>query len=236
VDETMAAQFWRDADPVGRRLQVKGKWLQVVGVARAARYRNLLETPQPFFYVPLRQNFSAVAALQIRMPQSPAAVAPSLVRAIHALDANIAPGELITMREQVDRTTASQRIAVTILTVFGSLALMLAAVGLYGVMAATVSQNTRELALRMALGAGPIDLLRLVMVRGVALTIGGVALGFVAAFELTRLMGYLLYQVSPRDPLSFASAVVVIVVAALTACLVPARRATRTDPIVALRG
>ena len=88
----------------------------------------------------------------------------------------------------------------------------------------------------MALGAGPIDLLRLVMVRGVALTIGGVALGFVAAFELTRLMGYLLYQVSPRDPMSFASAFVVIVVAALTACLVPAWRATRTDPIVALRG
>ncbi len=197
VDETMAAQFWRDADPVGRRLQVKGKWLQVVGVARAARYRNLLETPQPFFYVPLRQNFSAVAALQIRTPQSAAALAPSLVRAIHALDANIAPGELITMREQVDRTTASQRIAVTILTVFGGLALMLAAVGLYGVMAATVSQNSRELALRMALGAGPRDLLRVVMVRGIALTIGGVALGSVAAFELTRLMGYLLYRVSP---------------------------------------
>ena len=236
VDETMAAQFWRNADPVGRRLQVKGTWLQVVGVARAARYRNLLETPQPFFYVPLRQNFSAVAALQIRTPQSAAAVAPLLVRAIHALDANIAPGELITMREQVDRTTASQRIAVTILTVFGTLALMLAAVGLYGVMAATVSQNTRELALRMALGAGPFDLLRLVMVRGVALTIGGVALGVVAAFELTRLMGYLLYRVSPRDPVSFASAFVVIVVAALAACVVPAWRATRTDPIVALRG
>jgi ABC-type antimicrobial peptide transport system permease subunit len=215
---------------------VKGKWLQVVGIARAARYRNLLETPQPFFYVPLRQNFSAVAARQIRTPQSAAAVAPLLVRAIHALDANIAPGELITMREQVDRTTASQRIAVTILTVFGTLALMLAAVGLYGVMAATVSQNTRELALRMALGAGPFDLLRLVMVRGVALTIGGVALGVVAAFELTRLMGYLLYRVSPRDPVSFASAFVVIVVAALAACVVPAWRATRTDPIVALRG
>ena len=140
------------------------------------------------------------------------------------------------MREQVDRTTASQRIAVTILAVFGTLALMLAAVGLYGVMAATVSQNARELALRMALGAGPIDLLRLVMVRGVALTIGGMALGFVAAFELTRLMGYLLYRVSPRDPWSFASAFVVIVVAALAACVVPAWRATRTDPIVALRG
>jgi len=160
----------------------------------------------------------------------------ALAREIHALDANVSPGELITMREQVDRTTASQRIAVTILTVFGALALVLAAVGLYGVMAATVSQSTRELALRMALGAGARDLLRLVMVKGLALTAAGVALGFVAAFQLTRLMGYLLYHVSPRDPLSFASALVVIVLASLTACLIPALRATRTDPILALRG
>src|SRR5207248_2303750 len=236
VDETMAAQFWRGADPVGRRVQVKGRWLQVVGVAKTAKYRNLLETPKPFLYVPLRQNFSAVAALQVRTPQSPAALAPALVREIHALDANVSPGELITMREQVDRTTASQRIAVTILTVFGGLALVLAAVGLYGVMASTVSQSTRELALRMALGAGASDLLRLVVVKGLALTAGGVALGLVAAFELTRLLGYLLYRVNPRDPLSFASALAVIVLASLTACLVPAWRATRTDPMLALRG
>ena len=217
-------------------MQVKGKWLQVVGVAKAVKYRNLLESPKPFFYVPLRQNFSAVVALQIRTRQGPAALAPALVRDIHALDANISPGELITMREQVDRTTASQRIAVTILTVFGGLALVLAAVGLYGVMAATVSQSTRELALRMALGARATDLLRLVLVKGFVLTAAGVAIGLVAAFQLTRLMGYLLYRVSPRDPLSFASALVVIVLASLTACLVPAWRVTRTDPLLALRG
>ncbi len=122
VDETMAAQFWRGADPVGRRVQVKGRWLQIVGVARNAKYRNLLETPRPFFYVPLRQNFSATTALQIRTAQGPAALAPALVREIHALDANVAPSELITMREQVERTTAAQRIAVTILVVFGGLA------------------------------------------------------------------------------------------------------------------
>ena len=236
VDDAMAAQFWRGADPVGRRVEVKGKWLQVVGVARAAKYRSLLESPKPFFYVPLRQNFAAVVALQIRTPQGPAALAPALVREIHALDANVSPGELITMREQVDRTTASQRIAVTMLGVFGGLALVLAAIGLYGVMASTVSQSTRELALRMALGAGTSDLLRLVLVKGLALTAGGVMLGLVAAFELTRLLGYLLYKVSPRDPLAFGSAFVVIATASLTACLVPAWRATRTDPILALRG
>jgi macrolide transport system ATP-binding/permease protein len=236
VDETMAAQFWRGADPVGRRVQAGGRWMQIVGVARAAKYRNLLEPPRPFFYVPLRQHFSAATALQIRTSQGPAAMARALVREIHALDANVAPGELITMREQVERTTASQRIAGTILGVFGGLALLLAAVGLYGVMASLVSQSSRELALRMALGAGASDLLQLVLSKGLALTAGGVLLGAAAALQLTRLMGYLLYQVSPRDPLAFGSALVVIVVASLAACVVPAWRATRTDPLGALRG
>jgi predicted permease len=236
VDETTAAQFWRGLDPVGRRVRVRGRWMQVVGVARNARYRNLLETPKPFLYVALRQNFSATTALQIRTAQGPAALAPALVREIHALDANVAPSELITMREQVERTTAAQRISVTILAVFGGLALVLAAIGLYGVMAATVSQTSRELALRIALGAGASDLLRLVLSKGLALTAGGVVLGLVAALQVTRLLGYLLYKVSPRDPFAFGSAFVVITVASLVACLVPAWRATRTDPLGALRG
>ncbi len=206
----MAAQFWRGVDPVGRRVQVRGRWMQIVGVARNAKYRNLLETPKPFFYVPLRQNFSATTALQVRTTQGPASLAPALVREIHALDANVAPSELITMREQVDRTTAAQRISVTILVVVGALALVLAAVGLYGVMASTVSQNSRELALRMALGADAPDLLRLVLAKGLALTAGGVALGLIAALQGTRLLGYLLYEVSPRDPLAFGLALVVI--------------------------
>jgi putative ABC transport system permease protein len=236
VDETMAAQFWRGVDPVGRRVQVKGRWMQVVGVAHNVRYRNLLETPKPFFYVPLRQNFSPTTALQIRTTQGPAALAPSLVREIHALDANVAPSELITMREQVDRTTAAQRISVTILVVFGGLAVVLAAIGLYGVMASTVSQSSRELALRMALGAGASDLLRLVLSKGLALTAVGFGLGLIAALQATRLLGYLLYEVSPHDPIAFASAFGVLVFASLVACLVPAWRATRIDPLRALRG
>jgi predicted permease len=236
VDETMAAQFWGDADPVGRRVQVKGRWMQIVGVARNARYRNLLERPAPFFYVALRQNFSATTALQIRTTQGPAALAPSLLREIRALDANVAPSELITMQEQVERTTAPQRISVTILVVFGGLAVVLAAIGLYGVMAATVSQSSRELALRMALGARASDLLGLVLAKGLALTAGGLVLGSIAALQTTRLLGYLLYKVSPHDPIAFGSAFGVIVIAALVACLVPAWRATRADPLAALRG
>jgi predicted permease len=236
VDETMAAQFWRHLDPVGRRVQVRGRWMQVVGVARNARYRNLLEAPRPFFYVPLRQNFSPSTALQIRTTLSRAALRPALGGEIHALDPNVAPSELITMREQVERTTAAQRISVTILVVFGGIALMLAAIGLYGVMASTVSQRSRELSLRIALGADASDVLGIVLSKGVALTAGGVVLGFVAALQVTRLMGYLLYQVSPRDPIAFATAFAVITIASVVACVVPAWRATRTDPLLALRG
>ena len=140
------------------------------------------------------------------------------------------------MREQVDRTTAAQRISVTILVVFAGLAVVLAAIGLYGVMASTVSQSSRELALRMALGARASDLLRLVLSKGLALTAVGFVLGLVAALQTTRLLGYLLYQVSPRDPVAFGSAFGVLVVASFVACAVPAWRATRTDPLRALRG
>jgi macrolide transport system ATP-binding/permease protein len=235
VDETMAAQFWRGADPVGSRVQVKGRWMQVVGVARAVKYGSLFETPKPYFYIALRQNPAPMAAVQIRTRQGAAAMTPALVHEIHALDANIAPAEIITMREQIDRTTASQRIAVTMLTIFGGLALLLATVGLYGVMASTVAQSARELALRLALGARASDLLRLVVSRALALTAGGIAIGGIVALELTRLIGYLLYRVGPRDPLAFGAASVVIGAAAFAACVVPAWRATRTDPLGALR-
>jgi predicted permease len=236
VDETMAARFWPGADPVGQRLKVGDRWMDVVGVARTAKYRNLLETPKPFFYVPLRQNVSVTAALLVRTDLPTAAFAPALARIVRALAPGVAPGEIITMAEQVRRTTASQRIAVTILGVFGGLALLLSAVGLYGVMAAAVAQSRREHALRMALGAGTADLLKLVMSRGLALAGAGILLGAAAALATTRLMGYLLYRVGPRDPLAFATAFAVVAAAALLACLGPAWRAARTDPVEALRG
>jgi hypothetical protein len=236
VDQTTASQFFRGSDPVGRRIQVKGRWLQIVGVARNAKYRNLLETPRPFLYIPLRQSFSPVVALHVRTSQGPAALAPMLVREIHALDPNVAPGEVITMREQVERTTAPQRIGVTLLVVFASLALGLAAIGLYGVMAAVVAQSSRELALRIALGADAPQLLRLVLSRSVLLTGVGTVVGAAVALQVTRLLGYLLYNVSPRDPLAFGSAFAVVALASLVASLVPAWRAARTDPVMTLRG
>jgi len=234
VNEAMAAKYWRGRSPVGSRLQVKGRWMQVVGIAKMSKYRNLAEAPKPFFYVALRQNANGLN-LNIRTSLGPEAMTQALLHEIHALDANLAPSEVIIMQEQVDRTTAVQRVAVTMLGVFAGLALLLAAIGLYGVMSYTVSQRTRELALRMALGAGTKSVLRLVLSQGLALTAAGVVLGATAALSLTRLMGILLYNVSPRDPLAFASAFMVLAIATLPACFLPAYRAASTDPVRALR-
>jgi predicted permease len=235
VNETMAAKYWLGRNPIGERLQVKGRWLQVIGMAKDSKYQSVRETPKPFFYVPLRQNFDRDPGLYIRTRLSPEAMTAALTREVHAIDRNVALFEVITLQEQVDRSTSPQLVAVTLVGVLGGLALLLAAIGLYGVMSYAVSQSTRELGLRMALGATPSHLLRLVMSRGLALTAAGIVGGTAVALASTRLLGYLLYNVSPRDPLSFGSAFLVITLASLAACFLPAWRATRTDPLQALR-
>ncbi|MDP8980594.1 MAG: ABC transporter permease [Acidobacteriota bacterium] len=234
VNEAMAAQYWRGRDPVGSRLQVKGRWMQVVGVAKMSKIGSLTEPPKPFFYVAMRQNIAGMSLL-IRSSLRPETMTKSLAREVRALDANLAPDELITMQERVDRSTSFQQVAVSFLGVFGGLALVLAAIGLYGVMSYAVSQSTRELGLRMALGAGSSNLIRLVMSQGLALTGGGLVLGAAAALAMTRLIVGMLYKVSPRDPLAFGAAFVVMLIASMAACFLPAWRATRTDPVRALR-
>ena len=235
VNDVMAAQYWRGDDPVGKRLQVKGQWLQVVGVAKVSKYQSVRENPKPFFYVPLRQDFSVGASLNLRTRMPAETMATELAREVHALDANLAPYEVISLQEEMDRSTSPQRVAVTLLGILGGLALLLATVGLYAVMSYTISQSTREFGLRMALGAGASTLLRQVMSHGLALTAVGVLAGAAAALGLTRLLGNLLYKVSPRDPVAFGTALVVMTIASVAACFLPAWRATRTDPARALR-
>jgi len=235
VNETMAAQYWRGRNPIGERVQVRDRWMQIVGVAKDSKYRSARETARPFFYVPRRQNFSVGGGLFIRTPLSPETVAVALAREVHALDASLSPYELITMQEQLDRSTSPQLVAVTLVGVLGTLALLLAVIGLYGVMAYAVSQSTRELGLRMALGAGAANLVQLVISRGLALMAGGVLLGAAVAMGFTRLLGNLLYHVSPRDPRAFGAAFAVMTISTLAACFIPAWRATRTDPAEALR-
>ena len=235
INETMAAKYWPGKNPVGQRLKAKDRWLQIVGIAKNANYHTKTETPIPFFYVPLRQNFRVQNALLIRTFETPGAMMNALAREVHALDPNLAPLITDRLQDQIDLISYSQRLAVTLVALFGGMALFLAAIGLYAVVSYTVSQGTRELGLRMALGAGTRDLIRLVMSRGLLLTASGVAIGVVAAIMLTRLMDGMLYKVSPHDPLAFGCAVVVITIASLTACFLPAWRATRIDPVQALR-
>ena len=235
INERMAAKYWPGKNPLGQRLKVKDRWMEIVGIAKNANYRTKLEPPGPFFYVPLRQNFGVQNSLLIRTREKPGAIMNALAREVHALDPNLAPWPASPLQEQIDEMSYSQRLAVTLVSIFGAMALFLAAIGLYAVMSYAVSQSTRELGLRMALGARVADLLRLVLSRGLLLTAGGVLLGAVAALALTRLMGNLLYKVSPRDPLAFGLAFIIMIAVALVACFLPAWRATRIDPVGALR-
>ncbi|PYI91105.1 MAG: permease, partial [Verrucomicrobia bacterium] len=235
INETMAAKYWPGKDPMGQRFKLKDRWMQIVGVARNVNYENKLELPRSFFYVPVRQNFFVSNNLLVRTRATPGAIRNALAREVRALDPNLAPTAPYRVQEQVDRKGYTQRLATTLVAIFGAMALFLAAIGLYAVMSYSVSQGTRELGLRMALGAGAADLLRMVVARGLRLTIAGIFLGGIAALLLTRLMGNLLYKVSPHDPIAFGFALVVMVAVAFVACFLPARRATRIDPVRALR-
>jgi ABC-type antimicrobial peptide transport system permease subunit len=200
------------------------------------KYDSFGEAPKTFLYVPIRQDFSLRPSLMIRTRRPAARIAADLRREVQALDPNLAAGEVITLREQVNRLAlATQQIAAALLGIFGGLALLLAVIGLYGVMSFGVTQSRHELALRMALGATTVDVLRRVVSRGLALTAAGVLLGAVAALLLTHLIDNLLYNVNPRNPLAFTVAFLVMTVASLLACAAPAVRAARTDPASALR-
>jgi predicted permease len=235
VNRTMVTRYWGGQDPIGRRLQVKDRWARVVGVVADSKYESVRETPRPFFYVPLRQDFAREPELHIRTTQSLASTRAAVIREVHALDPNLALYEMITLQEQVNRSTSPQLVAVKLISILGALALLLAGVGLYGVMSYAVAQSRRELGLRMALGAQSTNLLQLVISRGLRLIVGGVLFGAVAGLALTRLLGDLLYKVSPHDPAVFASAFVVMIAIGVTACLLPAWRASRTDPARVLR-
>jgi ABC-type antimicrobial peptide transport system permease subunit len=209
--------------------------MQIVGVAKTTNYRTKLEKPLPFFYVPMWQNFFVQNTFLIRTRETPGAVMNAMAREIHALDPTLAPIAPSRLQEQIDRISYAQRLAVTLVALFGGMALFLAAIGLYAVMSYSVSQSTRELGMRMALGAEARDILRLVLSRGLRLTLAGIAIGGVAALVLTHFMGTMLYKVSPRDPIAFGLALIILIAVALIACFLPARRAARLDPARVLR-
>ena len=238
VNQTMIARYWRGQNPIGQRLQVKGNWVQVVGVVRDSKYYSMDEAPRPFFYVPLLQYFSIEPDIHIRTTQPLQTVQTALIREVRSLDPNLAVYEMITLQEQVDRSTSHELVAVALVALFGGLALLLASIGLYGVCHTPSRRAPESWGCAWLLAPAhrkSSKVLRLVLSRGLLLTTTGIIIGVALALLLTRLLGNLLYQVSPRDPLAFAAAVAVMTLASAAACFLPAWRATRTDPMRALR-
>jgi putative ABC transport system permease protein len=200
--------------------------------------RNALESPQPFLYLPYLQNTTRSqidARFVVRVAGEPKTMLPLLRRAIVALDPNVPISEDVPLTQQVNAVYMPVMLTSTVLTYAGLLALFLSMIGLYGVLAFAVSQRTREIGIRMALGAERFDVLRLVARQGLSLALTGVGFGLVASFAATRLVKSLLYGVSPTDPLTFVLIAVLLLFVALLACWLPARRATKVDPMVALR-
>jgi len=237
VNQTMADQFWKGQDPIGRRFKFFGDedYSTIVGVAKTAKYNGVQEQPLPFIYLPLKQNYSPAVALHVRTSGDASRLAPAVRGAVRELDPTLTLFNVQTLEDQIQQSLQPQKMVVVLLAVFGALALMLAAIGLYGVGSYAVAQRTREIGVRMALGAQPSSVLSLVLGNGMLLVGIGLAVGLVVSYFVAGAMAALIVGVNPHDPLTFAATPVLLAVIALVASYVPARRATRIDPLLALR-
>jgi predicted permease len=238
INQTMAQQFWKDGDPIGRRFKFFGDdaYTTVIGVAKDSKYNAVGEDPQPFIYEPLAQNYTPAAALHVRASTADAAGLAAIVRReVQQIDPTLSLFNIRTLEEQVGLSLQPQKMNVVLLTIFGTLALLLAAIGLYGVASYSVSQRTREIGVRMALGAPRSNVLGLVLGRAMILVGAGLILGLAAAYPVAGLMRALLVGVDARDPITFAATAAGLATVALLASYLPALRATRIDPLVALR-
>ncbi|MBM3879369.1 MAG: ABC transporter permease [Verrucomicrobia bacterium] len=238
VNETMAKRFWPGQSPLGRKLRYWGDQREatVVGVVKAGKYRTLNEPPRDFMYLAYQQGvWDLNLGVGLRVAGNPLAFASSLRQAIRSLDPGVEVWALLAMQDYIQAAFLAQRITATLLMALGGVALVLAAMGIYGVMAYIVSQRTHELGIRVALGARSPDLLRLVVGEGMRLAAWGMVVGLAGAVGLTRLLANFLYGVSPFDPAAYLAVAATLAGVALVACYLPARRATRVDPMVALR-
>ena len=234
VNQALAARYWPGQDPLGRRLYTKDKWFTVVGVARNCNYRRLNETPQPAIFLPLFQDFYHEAVIHVRVSGDPRAFASVVEKTVHGLNADLPVFNVTTLKSQAEIATTFERIAGRLVSAFGVLALVLAAVGIYAVIAYTTRQRTREIGIRVALGARRGAVFWLVLRQGFQMTLIGLAVGLAASLGLTRFLRGLLVGVTPTDTLTYASVSVLLCFVALVACYIPARRAAMVDPITAL--
>ncbi|MFL6212370.1 MAG: ABC transporter permease [Blastocatellia bacterium] len=238
INRTLAQQMFGDDSPLGKRIQSwrdEKQLREIVGVVEDVRYYGRDDKLRGLVYVPHAQDSWRSMAVTVRTTADPASAASTLRNRVAEVDKELAVAKLQTMTTVLNRSVAPRRASMLLLAAFGSLAALLACIGIYGVLSYTVTQRAQEIGVRIALGASSGDVLRLVIGQGMKLTLAGVALGLGAAFGLTRLMASLLYSTSATDPLTFVAIPLVLTGVALVACFVPARRATRVDPIVALR-
>jgi predicted permease len=235
VNETMARRYWPEGDALGATVRIGGTDREIVGIARDARYYSLREDPRPFLYVPHAQSYQGSTTLHVRSAGEPGAVAALMMRELQALDPNVPLLAPASLENRITMALLPQRMGAALIGVFGALGLVLAAVGLYGILAYSVSQRTREIGVRLALGAHAGNVLRLVVRQGVGLLVLGLAVGLVLAFAATRLLAGFLLDVSPTDPVTFLTVCLILGATALLASYLPARRAARVDPMVALR-
>jgi len=237
VNEAMAQRFWPNQDQLGRRLKLikdtTGR--EVVGVVKNTKINSLKEQDQPYLYLPLSQHYTPTATVYVRTANNPAQMTAAVRREVQNLNPKLPVFDVRTLREQTDRSLGVERATALLLTFFGLLALLLAASGMFGVMSYFVSQRTRDIGIRIALGAQPSDVIKLVMGEGLVLILIGVVLGSVAALALTHLLRTILFGISPTDPFAFIFAPLILVILALVASYIPARRASKVDPLRTLR-
>jgi predicted permease len=237
INEAMAKKFWPNQEAIGKRFHFFGDTTlrEVVGIARNSVVNAIGEVPPPLVYLPVTQDYAPAATLQVQTTGKPESVIAGVRAQIQSLEPNLAITNVQTIGEIIDQGLWAPEMGAALLTVFGGLAMVLAAVGVYGVLAYSVTQQTREIGIRMAMGAERSDVLGLVVGQGLKLTGAGLALGILVSLAVTRQLSSLLFGVSAYDPLTYAGVTVVLVSVALLACYLPARRATRVDPLVALR-
>ena len=241
VNEAFAKRFFANGDAIGKRLRL-GKltadfpWATIVGVVGDVRGFALEEPPLPTMYWPVAQiRATPSLAIVVRTDSDPAALAPAVRDAIREIDQTQPVYDMQPLDQLVAKSLGQRRFTLTLMVLFGVIALVLSAIGIYGVMAFAVTQRTQEIGIRMALGARAIDVLKMVVGSGMFLALIGVAVGLIGAFALTRLMASLLFGVSPTDLVTFGLVTTGLLIVALLACYIPARRATKVDPLVALR-
>jgi len=235
VDQEFVRRYWADGIAIGKRVRVNDKWYTVVGVTANFDTSDVGQHPKPFVYLSLFQDYTSRAAIHLRVSGNPLAYVVAAENAVHSLDADLPVSDIATLESRIELSTTQQRIGGVFVGAFGVLALILAAVGVYGVLAYTTRQRTHEMGIRMALGAEPHSVFRLVLRHGAILAFVGIAIGLAASFLLTRSLSSVLFGVSASDPLTYAAVSAALVAVALLACYIPARRAMRTDPMVALR-